>query len=99
MRKSVRILRRAQRDLIEIRDYVALDNPRASIRLIDELLEKVESLAEFPEIGVIPRDKNLIDRGYRTLIERDYLIFYKVFKRQVRVYRIIHGRRKYRHLL
>ncbi len=99
MKKPIRILRKAQQDLIEIRDYVALDEPRASIRLIDKLLERIECLAEFPETGVVPRDKNLKARGYRALIERDYLIFYKILKRQVRVYRIIHGRRKYRHLL
>ena len=99
MKKTVRILRKAQQDIIEIRDYVALDDPRASIRLIDKLLARIEDLAEFPEIGAVPRDKNLRARGYRFLLERDYLIFYKVFKRQIRVYRVIHGRRKYRHLL
>ena len=99
MTRPVRILRRAQADIIEIRNYVERDNPRGAKRLVDKLLDRIESLAQLPELGVVPSDDYLQARGFRVVIEGEYLIFYKVLRRQVRLYRILHGRRKYRHLL
>ncbi len=99
MKKKVRILRRAQKDLIEIRNYIERDAPQAAERFVDKLISKIEGLESSPEMGVVPRDEYLQARGYRVLIEGEYLIFYKVLSRQVRVYRVLHGRRKYRHLV
>ena len=99
MTRPVRILRRAQADIIEIRNYVARDSPRAAKRVVDKLLDRIESLAQLPELGVVPSDDYLQARSFRVVIEGEYLVFYKVLRRQVRLYRILHGRRKYRHLL
>jgi len=63
MTRPVRILRRAQADLQEIRDYVQRDRPRAAKRLIDKLLDRIESLAKWPEPGVVPKDEYLRARG------------------------------------
>jgi toxin ParE1/3/4 len=98
MKKKVRILRRAQKDIFEIRNYIERDAPQAAERFVDKLISKIEGLENFPEKGVVPRDAYLQARGYRVLIEGEYLIFYKILNRQVRVYRVLHGRRKYRHL-
>jgi addiction module RelE/StbE family toxin len=99
MKKKVRILRRAQTDLIEIRNYIERDSPRAAERFVDKLITKIEGLEDSPEMGVVPQDPHLQARGYRVLIEGEYLVFYKVLSRQVRIYRVLHGRRKYSHLL
>jgi addiction module RelE/StbE family toxin len=99
MKKKVRILRRAQTDLIEIRNYIERESPRTAERFVDNLITKIEGLEDSPRMGVVPRDPHLQARGYRVLIEGEYLIFYKVLSRQVRIYRVLHGRRKYRHLL
>ena len=99
MKKKVRILHRAQKDLTEILDYIARDPPRAAARFVDKLLSKIEWLENLPEMGVVPKDEYLTARGYRVLVEGEYLIFYKILSRQVRIYRVLHGRRKYRHLL
>lgn len=48
----------------------------------------------------MPRDPVLRQRGYRYLVfEGEHLIFYKVLPRQIRVYRVLRGRRAYQHLL
>ena len=99
MKKKVRILHRAQKDLTEILDYSARDTPRAAGRFVDKLLNKIEGLENLPEMGVVPRDEYLQARGYRVLVEGEYLVFCKILSRQVRIYRVLHGRRKYRHLL
>ena len=99
MKRSVRVLRRAQNDLIAIRDYVRRDRPNAADRLIEKLLDTIESLEQLADRGVVPRDERLRSLGYRVLIEGDYLVFYKTLPTQVRIYRVVHGRRRYRHLL
>ncbi len=93
------MLRRAQRDLQQIYDYLATEAPLHADSFIDGLLDAIESLDELSERGAAPRDSVLRQRGYRYLEHRDYLIFYRVLQRQVRVYRVVHGRRAYRHLL
>jgi addiction module RelE/StbE family toxin len=99
MKKKVRILRRAQNDFIEIRNYIQRDAPRAEERFVDKLVNKIEKLENWPEMGFVPKDEYLQARNYRVLTEGEYLIFYKVLSHQVRIYRVLHGRRKYRHLL
>lgn len=99
MRRSVRVLRRAQNDLIEIHGYVRRDRPSAADRLISKLLDAIESLERLAERGMVPRDERLRSFGYRVLIEGEHLVFYKVLRTQVRIYRVVHGRRRYRHLV
>jgi toxin ParE1/3/4 len=99
MNRSVRVLRRAQRDLQQIYDFIAREAPRSADPFIDELLEAIESLATMSERGAAPRDATLQRQGYRFLVHGQYLVFYKVVRRQVRVYRVLRGSRAYRGLL
>jgi toxin ParE1/3/4 len=98
--RIVRVLRRAQRDLQEIYDYMAREAPIRATAFLDSLLDAVESLGQSPGRGAVPRDEVLRARGYRYLVHREYLIFYKLLgKQQVRVYRVLHGKRAFRDLL
>jgi plasmid stabilization system protein ParE len=99
LKRAVRVLRRAQIDLLEIRAYVSRDRPQAADTLVASLLEGLRSLERFSERGAVPRDARLRRAGYRCLVRGEYLIFYKSLRRQIRVYRILHGRRQYAHLL
>jgi addiction module RelE/StbE family toxin len=99
MNRTVRILRRAQADLDEIKRYVERDRPQAAMKLLEQILSGIESLQDYPDRGKTPLDERLRLLGFRVLIQGDYLVFYKVLRRQVRVYRVIHGRRKYEHLV
>ena len=97
--RRVRVLRRAQADLIEIQAYVARDKPDAADRLIGRILERLSRLEKFPERGAVPRDARLRKGGYRFLVEGEYLIFYRLKGREVRIYRVIQARRRYGGLL
>lgn len=99
MKRPVRVLKRAARDLQTLHDYLAREAPRRAGPFLDGLLDLIESLEEHAERGAQPRDEALRERGYRYLAHRGYLVFYKVTPRQVRVYRVLHARRAYRHLL
>lgn len=99
MRRPVRVLRRARRDLIEMQGYVWRDNPLAAERLVEDLLRQIEYLGALPLRGARPKDSRLRVAGYRYIAHREYLIFYKVLPSVVRVHRVLHGRRRYQHLL
>ena len=99
MTRPVRVLRRAQTDLLEIQAYIARENPGAAETLVNAILDLLHSLGDLPERGAVPRDAHLRRAGYRYVQHGEYLIFYKVLRSQVRVYRILHGRRLYKDLL
>ena len=99
MKRVVRVLRRAQRDLVEIQTYVWRDNPAAAERLVEDLLKQIERLGDLPLRGALPKDSRLRAVSYRYVARGEFLIFYKVLPSSVRVYRVLHGRRRYQHLL
>lgn len=99
MKRDVRIIRSAQRDLVEIAAYLRCDAPDAAERVIDELLKGIDRLGAFPESGPVPRDERLARLGFRYLACGRYLVFYKLTRAQVRIYRVLHERRAYERLL
>ena len=82
-----------------IRDYVRSDSPEAADELVEKLLSAIEELDRFPDRGTVPRDARLKSLGFRFQAVGSYLIFYKVLRKQVRVYRVVHGRRAYEDIL
>jgi plasmid stabilization system protein ParE len=99
MIRSVRVLRPAQRDLQQIYDFLVREAPRRADSFTDELLDAIDSLSTMADRGAMPRDDTLKAQGYRFLVHDPYLVFYKVLRRQVRVYRVLRGSRAYRRLL
>jgi toxin ParE1/3/4 len=99
MKRSVRVLRRAERDLQEIYDYLAREVPRRAAPVIDRLLTALDSLERLADRGAQPRDPILRARDFRFLVSAPYVVFYKVLARQVRIHRVLHGSRAYRDLL
>jgi plasmid stabilization system protein ParE len=99
VKRAVRLLRRARQDLEEIDAYISREAPLRVERFMVTLLDAIESLATMPDRGASPRDEVLRGRGYRVLLHEPYPVFYKVLRRQVRVYRVLHGRRAYRELV
>lgn len=80
----------AQRDLDEIWDYIAEDNPGAADRLIDEIRRKLEILAKTPLIG--PLRPELMP-GLRCFPVRRYVIYYRAIPDGIEVVRVLHGAR------
>ena len=97
--RTVRVLRRAEQDLREAREYIAIDRPDSASRVIDCILDAIERLGRFPHGGPVPRDGRLKRLGYRYLSVDDYLVFYKVIPRWVRIYRVLHAKRAYWRIL
>ncbi len=89
----------AQKDIINIVDYIKLDNPSAALNFLDKLDESISKLADFPLLGIGPKDSRLQLLNYRMLIVDNYLVFYVLKDDTVEIRRVIHGKRKYDFLL
>jgi plasmid stabilization system protein ParE len=84
---------------MSIRAYVERDSPQAAATLITALLDAIASLASFASRAPAPRDPRLRTLGFRYLAHRPYLIFFRLHRAEVRVHRVLHGKRAYQHLL
>lgn len=66
----------ALKQLGEIYDYIAADNPDAAGRVVDGINEKVEILLDHPRIGW--RHEKIKDREIRIILYGHYRIAYQV---------------------
>jgi toxin ParE1/3/4 len=86
----VRLSRRAETDLIEITDFIALDNPERASEFEDELLERANKIACAP-LGYVERPE--LKMGIRSCAHGAYVIFFTFDDQGVRIERILHGAR------
>ena len=89
----------AEQDLLDIIDYLNALSPQAALKYYDMLTEQIGSLSSMPERCPKPKDLALMAKGYRYLVVKDYLVFFKVVGDTVQVHRILYGRRDYQALL
>lgn len=81
-------------DLEAIADYIALDNPDAARRLVQQVFQHVEQLAEHPESGSRPRE--LRGSRYRQIVEPPCRVFYRYDGRRVFILYVMRGERRLR---
>lgn len=98
-RTRVRILGRALADLEEIGAYLDIEAPRARTRILEALLTAIASLGSQPRREPVARDPILAERGFRSVRSERYVVFYKLDRSTVRVYRVLHERRSWAPLL
>lgn len=89
----VRWLRTALANLDAVRAYIARDNPQAADETVQRIVDAVYALAENPEFdisraGRVPGTRELI-------VNRTYLIAYRVRHGDLEVLRILHGRQRW----
>ncbi|MBV9394039.1 MAG: type II toxin-antitoxin system RelE/ParE family toxin [Methylobacteriaceae bacterium] len=89
---GIRYRPRAERDLIDIADYLLARNPPAARSVRDAILHTIDLVADFPELGV------RVDEGVRRIVvgRYGYRIYYEVdeAKREIVVTTIRHSRRQ-----
>jgi toxin ParE1/3/4 len=81
---------RARADLLAIWLDVAVEDAAAADRLFDRLEARVRILETFAEAG---RSRPDIAPDARVLVERPYLILYRLVPGGVQVMRVLHGAR------
>jgi toxin ParE1/3/4 len=88
----VRWSRPASRHLDEIGDYVARDSPAAANRLVNTILDRVDTLAEHPHLG---RAGRVADTRELVVAGTPYIVAYRVRLRHVEVLAVFHGARRW----
>lgn len=70
---KLRFTRRAAQDLTDIADYIRERNPQAALRVRAAILESIQNLVLFPQVG---RQQKV--EGVRKLVTRryPYLVYY-----------------------
>lgn len=93
---------RALKDLDEIWDYIEFElcNPSAAQNTVDGIMDAVDGIASFPESAPKLEFENGLDSGYRYVVFKNYLAFYRIRPNNV-VYvdRVIYGGRDYMRIL
>ena len=84
----------AEKDLLEIFEYIYLDNPVAALSMLNKFDQTIAKLEIFPFIAVVPSDSRLQTLQYRTLVIENCLVFYVFEKNIIEIRRILHGKRK-----
>ena len=97
---GVKITQGAERDLDEIIEFIAQNNPRTAMQIMEKIIEKIKTLDHFPyRGGHVPEllAKNIKD--YKQISEKPWKIYYKVDGNVVNVLSIIDSRRNLKDVL
>lgn len=80
----------AEEDLIELWLYIAQDNLPAADRVLDDIENGCQHLAENPLMGRLRSD---IAPELRYFVVGKYLILYRIVPNGIQIVRVIHGAR------
>lgn len=100
---NVVITKPAQRDLLDIFDYITFElrEPESASRLLSKIKLKIKSLEDFPERNSIISEPKYETQKIRWCPVENYVIFYQASKHKAQVYilRILYKKRNWEHLL
>ena len=80
----------AVQQLASITLYIGRTSPLYAERMVERILRRVATLAEFPEIGL--RASEAEDENVREVVENPYRILYLAQPARVDILAIVHGR-------
>ncbi|WP_298033128.1 type II toxin-antitoxin system RelE/ParE family toxin [uncultured Dysosmobacter sp.] len=101
MKYKIHYTKESRRDLDEIWDYISseLQNTSSAERTVNRIMDDVDRLADFAEIGAPLSSIADVDSDYRFLVTGSYLTFYRVYGSDIYVDRVLYGRRDYLRIL
>ena len=85
----------------DIWDYIVseLQNRSAAERVIDCIMDAVDRLENFAEMGTPLSSIADVGMDYRFLVSGNYMVFYRVQGSDVYIDRVLYGRRDYMKVL
>ena len=90
----------AEKDLNEIIEYIAENNPRTALTIMEKIQKKIDSLDHFPYRGSFVPEllvKNIKD--FRQISEHPWKIYYKIVENKVYIMAIVDSRRNLKDIL
>jgi addiction module RelE/StbE family toxin len=82
----------ASRQLVSAYDFISEENPSAAAKQLEIILQAVEQLAHFPEMGHTGRVKGTKDL---VIVGSPYIVAYRLKGRTVRILAVLHGARRW----
>lgn len=87
---------KAQNDLKSIAAYHKMRvGPVSAQKVTSKLLDKIDLLKDFPDLGAYVPSERIAKAGFRMLLAGDYLCFYTQKEGKVIVHHIVHGSTNY----
>lgn len=100
MAYKVEILPTAWEDLKRIEDWYAVQfDVETAIKVSDHILDAIERLEQFPDLGSMIPDTWLNEQGYRMVICKKHVAIYRKIDKTVYVYHIADTQTEYTKLL
>ncbi len=90
---QIKWTRGASRNLKEVEEYIAQDNPRAAEKTVLKILKSVELLADQPAMGRVGRT---VDTRELVVSGTPYIVPYRVKEGHIQILRIFHGAMRWR---
>ncbi len=91
----------AIKDLEETKAYITeeLCNEKSAIKTVSKILKDICMLSTFPESG--PSLSSIVDfdTNYRYLVCGNYVAFYRFEENEIKIVRILYGRRNFMQIL
>ena len=97
MKNKIHYSPESRRDLDDIWDYIVLElqNRSAAERVINRIIDAVDPLKNFAEMGAPLSSIAEIGTDYRFLVSGNYMVFYRVQGSDVYIDRVLYGRSDY----
>ena len=91
----------ALKDLKETKAYITkeLYNEQAAVKTVSKILKDIRMLSEFPESAPLLSSIVDFDTNYRFLVCGNYVTFYRIEENEVKIVRILYGRRNFMQIL
>lgn len=88
----IKWLKKVLRNIEQIHEYIARDNPVAAVRITLKIQQAVSQLADTSYIGRLGRVE-----GTRELVilQTPYIVIYRIKGETVQIIRVLHSSRKY----
>lgn len=101
MKNKIHYSPESRRDLDDIWDYIVseLQNRSAAERVIDRIMDAVDPLKNFAEMGTPTSSIADVGTDYRFLVSGNYMVFYRVQGNDVYIDRVLYGRSDYMSVL
>lgn len=101
MKNNINYSPEALKDLDEIWEYISenLYNTKAAESTVNRIINSIDKLEDFAEIGRRLSEVVNIDLDYRFLVSGSYLVFYRAYNSDVYIDRILYGKRDYMRIL
>lgn len=97
MKNKIHYSPESRRDLDDIWDYIVLEpqNRSAAERVIDHIMNAVDPLKNFAEMGTPLSSIADVGTDYRFLVSGNYMVFYRVQGCDVYIDRVLYERSDY----